>query len=108
MYAATTDDFDFRFNLTRNAFIVMLAASAQWITLNDEPIVPVGLIFVVGYIARNFAFTYGRALIEGWKPLLACLGAAFVGRYVAVISFGAVIEGGGARLVIGSRLPALF
>ncbi len=83
------------FEIPRRVFGWLLAASITWLFIDVLPI-PVGLLFAIRYVGRNYETTFLRSLVSGWRVVAACVGMAALGLVF------------GPKLIIGNNPAGAF
>lgn len=69
-------EYDDRFHLSRKRFYQLLALSTLWFTVNETPLLPIGLLFALRFVGANYETTFFHSLRTGRKVALTCLGLA--------------------------------
>lgn len=107
MYAAT--HLEDEFVLSRNAFILMVVASAfLWVSFNGVPLLPLGLLSSIRYIGKSYETTFFASLRKGQKPLYACLGAAAVAFFLVGASIDLYDHGGAFGFQVSLNMLRFF
>ncbi|MCE9673888.1 hypothetical protein LY474_39445 [Myxococcus stipitatus] len=91
-------EYDDRFHLSRKRFVMLLALSSLWFTVDGTPLLPVGLVFALRYVGSNYETTFLRSLVTGWRVVLACVGVALCSLYLSGPAFGFGVGREGVRL----------